>query len=221
MTNNPHISSQSKAGRQEWNDRYFNMAKAIKNWQLFCLYLIVAVVLLSGVIAKLATASRVQPFMVETNNGMPYAVKALTSEDKEVLQNTKVINFMANQFIINARTVLSDSQAEKILLDKVYAFVGDDALKYLHDYYQVNNPLLNGQKYTVDVNIINSMPLGKNTWQVVWDETKRSADTDSNTKTRWMAELTYRLGQVNSTFMNENPFGLYITHISWSESVGQ
>ena len=213
MTENPVTE-----GRKEWNDRYMNMAKAIKNWQIALLISMITTILLALVVARLATESRVQPFVVETNQGMPYAIQTLNSTSFDVKNNEKIINFAANQFIVNSRTVLNDPDGEKILLNKVYAFAADNAIPYLHDYYQHQNPITESLQNTIEVNIINSMPLGKNTWQVVWDEIKRNKDGSTDSTTRWMANLTYQFGQVKTRYMNDNPFGLYITQISWSQS---
>ena len=214
-TNNPYVLGSE--GKKIWNDRYMNMAKSIKNWQIAALSALITSIILAFVVLKLALSSHVQPFMVETNQGMPYAIKPLSSIS---IHDEKLINFAANEFIINARSVLSDNQAEKLLLTKVYAFAADNAISYLHDYYKANNPLNLSQQYTVDINIINSMPLSAHVWQVVWDETKRGQDGSVISKTRWIGNLTYQLGQVNPQFINENPFGLYITNVTWSESVG-
>ncbi|MDX2165081.1 MAG: type IV secretion system protein [Gammaproteobacteria bacterium] len=215
MSNNPYI--EGAAGKKEWDDRYMNIAKSKKNYQIAMLISLIAVVILALALTVLAMSSRIQPFVIDTNNGMPYAMQPLSSTS---IHNEKIVNFVANQFIINSRTILSDPEAEKEILNKVYAYAGDSAIKTLHDYYQQYNPLENAQKYKVDVNIVNSMPLGKNTWQVVWDETKRANDGSEESKTRWMADLTYQFGQVNSRFINDNPFGLYITTITWSQSTG-
>jgi type IV secretory pathway TrbF-like protein len=212
-SDNPYASGNE--GRKEWNDRYMNMSKSIKNWQIAFGFTIFTVIILVLVIAKLATSSRVQPFVVETNNGMPYAVQPLSSIS---LHDEKLINFASNQFIMNARTILNDAAAQKSILDKVYAYAADEAIAYLHDYYQQNNPLELNQKYTVSIDIINSMPLGNNSCQVIWDETKRDQSGSLINKTRWMANLTYQFGQVNSKFMNDNPFGFYVTQLSWSQS---
>jgi type IV secretory pathway TrbF-like protein len=216
MSNNPYTNGNE--GKEEWNDRYMNMANANRNWRIACICSLVATVILGAGNVIQGVSSKVKPYVVETNNGMPYAIQPLASIS---VHDEKLINFAANQFVINARTVLADPQADKILLDKVYAFAGDNAIKVLHDYYQTHNPLEENRQYTVEVNIVNSLPLSKNTWQVVWDETKRSQDGSEQSKTRWMADLSYQFGQVNSKFINENPFGLYITSISWSQSTGE
>jgi type IV secretion system protein VirB5 len=215
-SNNPFISGAE--GRKEWNDRYMNMAKSIKNWQLAFAAAMAMAVILAFVVAKIATESKVQPFVVETNNGMPYALKPMPTLSAH---DQKLINFAVNQFIINAKTIISDTEAEKTLLNKVYAYSANNTINFLHDYYQTNNPFNLASQYTVSVKIINSLPISNDTWQVTWEETKRST-TGGNILgvTRWMANLTYKFGDVNPKFMNDNPFGLYITDITWSQSQG-
>ncbi len=213
IVNNPFLKGAE--GRKEWNDRYMNMAKAIRNWQLAFFAAIAIAVLLTLAVVKIATASRVQPFVVETNQGMPYAIKALPSLSAS---DQRIINFAINQFIINAKTIVDDTEAEKALLDKVYAYSADNTIPFLHDYYQANNPFDLADQYTVSVTIVNSMPISSHTWQVTWDETKRSSSGTIMEVSRWMANLTYKFGEVNTKFMNDNPFGLYITQVAWSLS---
>jgi type IV secretory pathway TrbF-like protein len=211
--NNPYVKGAE--GRAEWNDRYMNMSKSIQRWQMAFFMAIMAVMVLAIVTAKIASQSKIQPFVVETNNGMPYAVKpmvALSSQDQ------KLINFAVNQFIINARTVISDGEAEKTLLNKLYAYSANNTIPFLHDYYESNNPFNRAAQYTVTVSIVNSLPIGKDSWQITWDETKHSSHGDVLEKTRWVANLKYQFGDVNPHFMTENPFGLYITDISWAQN---
>lgn len=211
---NPYVKGAE--GKKEWNDRYMNMAKAIRNWQIAFFTAMVVVIIFALVVAKIATESRVQPFIVETNNGMPYAIKAMGSMSS---QDQRLINFAINQFIVNARTVVNDTEAEKALLNKVYAFSANNTLGFLQDYFQKNNPFEMASQYNVVVNIVNSLPLSHNTWQITWDETKRSRNGDTvSSVTRWMANVTYKFGDVNPRFMTDNPFGFYVTQISWSQS---
>src|SRR5579864_4065872 len=74
---NPY--TQGAEGRVEWNDRYMNMKKMIHRWQMAFFFAMTAVVVLACVVGKIATESKVQPFVVETTNGMPYAVKPMES----------------------------------------------------------------------------------------------------------------------------------------------
>jgi type IV secretion system protein TrbF len=214
MNHNPY--TKGAEGRKEWNDRYMNMAKAIRNWQLaFCGLLIITIVL-SLAIAKVASQSKIKPYVVETNNGVPYAIKKV---DELSAKDQLLINYAVNQFVSNAKTILNDAAAEKNLLDKVYAYSAENTLVFLQNFYAKNNPFALASSETVTVNIINSMPLSKNTWQVIWDETKRSVKGDKVLSvSRWMANITYKFGDINPKFINENPFGIYITDVVWSQS---
>jgi len=215
VSNNPYVLGSE--GKKEWNNRYMNMAKSIKNWQIACLCSFITSIVLAVVVTILATTSRIQPYVIDTNHGLPYAIQPLARTSSH---SNEIVNFAVNQFIVNARTILNDPGAEKILLDKVYAFAGNDAIRILHDYYQAHNPLQNTDKNTVEVSIINSMPLGKDMWQVEWGETRRNPDGSIVSQTRWMADIAYQFGKANSKFINDNPFGLYITDLTWSQNVG-
>lgn len=211
---NPYVKGAE--GRQEWNDRYFNLSKAVGQWRTATFGLICLALILTGGLVKIAMQSRIQPFIVETNEGMPYTIKTLTSMS---ISDARITNFAVNQFILNSRTVLSDAEGEKELLNKVYAFSADRTLLFLRDYYAKNNPFEAASQNLISVNIINSMPLSPTTWQVTWDEIKKSPmDGRILDTTRFMANLTLRFGKINPKFINENPFGIFITNVSWSQS---
>lgn len=211
---NPYIAGSQ--GRKEWNDRYENLADSVKKWQRAFFCAIACTLVFSGVLAKLAMESRVQPFVVETNNGLPYAIKPMSTMSAD---DQRIINFSLNQFIINARTVVSDTEAQKTLLSKVYAFSANNTIAYLHDYYEKFNPLESGDEYSISVNIINSLPLSHDTWQITWDETKRKKIGGSSIDvTRWMANITYKFSDINPNFMIDNPFGFYVTNVTWAQS---
>ena len=74
------------------------------------------------------------------------------------------------------------------------------------------------QRATVSVSIISSLPLSSHLWQVMWDETVHLTEGNAKT-TRWIANVTYQLGEVNPQFMHANPFGLYITEVSWTPMI--
>ena len=211
---NPYVSG--NRGRQEWNDRYDHLAKGRRHWQLAFMLVMVLVIVQSIFIGRLALRSSIQPFVVETNQGMPYAIKPVTAVS---IQDSRIVNYVLNQFIINVRSVLKDSEAEKNILTHVYAFSAKQTKVFLRDYFNTQDPFKLANQYTVSVQIINALPISKNTWQITWDESKK--DLTGNKfieKTRWLAQLHFELGAVNPNFVTENPFGIYITEISWSQS---
>lgn len=211
---NPYVLGAS--GKRAWDDRYMNMSLSVRNWQWA--FGAAMLILLITVIAmvKMSMASKVQPFVVETSQGMPVAIKAMSAISNK---DQALINFAINQFIINARSIIGDAQAEKSMLDKVYAYSANNTIPFLTEYWQVNDPFKLASEYTVAVNIVHALPISKNTWQVTWDEVKRSASSgEMLSTTRWTADLTYQLGDVDPEHIDDNPFGLYVTQLSWTQS---
>jgi type IV secretion system protein TrbF len=169
-----------------------------------------------GGLLYLSSQSRIEPYVVEINQGMPLAVHSLKEGDA---QSVKVANYVMNQFIQNARSVVSDREAQKALLNRVYAYSANNTLTVLANYYKAHNPFDETVSQAVTVHIINSMPLSPHTWQVTWDEEARNKETGEKVGTqRFMATLTYAFGPVNPRFVEDNPFGLYVTDIAWAAS---
>lgn len=168
---------------------------------------------LGGVLGYIATMSKVQPFVVETHEGIPYAISPMQSTS---IQDQRLINFAINQFIFNARTVVQDPTAQKVLLGKVYAYAANQTLPFLHTYYQTHQPFQIAQEKTITITIVSSLPISSHLWQVMWDETTHSIDGNTTQVTRWVANIAYQFGEVNPHFMLANPFGLYITQVAWT-----
>ena len=133
---NPYV--EGAEGRREWNDRYGSMQQSLRLWQCAFFSALFVIVGLGGVLGYIATTSKVQPFVVETHDGMPYAIAPMHSAS---IQDQRLINFAINQFILNARTVVQDHAAQKALLDKVYAYAANQTLSFLRDYYQTHRRL--------------------------------------------------------------------------------
>ncbi len=211
---NPYVSGAE--GRKEWNDRLDNMKNNIRLWQKMSAGLLVAVIILIICFCLIAMKSKNIPFAVEMNNGIPVAIKTMSETS---LDQQKLIQLEIENFIRNSRSISSDTAAQKRMLDEVYAYSDGSTINYLHDYYAKNNPFVLAAQYTISVEDVTTLPLSKNTFQVMWEETKRDI-TNGNVMgtTKWVANITYAFGPVNPKFMQDNPFGLYFTQISWSQS---
>ncbi len=204
-------------GRREWNDRYGTMHQSLRLWQLAFFSVLMVNAVLGGVLGYLATMSKVQPFVVETHEGIPYAIAPMQNTS---IHDQRLVNFAINQFILNARTVVQDPTAQKALLDKVYAYAANQTLPFLHDYYQTHQPFEMAEHSTINITIISSLPLSSHLWQVMWDETTHNTAEGNTTQiTRWVANIAYQFGEVNPHFMLANPFGLYITQLTWTPMV--
>lgn len=211
---NPHITSNN--GRREWNDRYDNLAKSRRYWQVAFAAAISLAIIQSFFMGRMALRTSIQPFVVAANQGMPYAILPVNPVSAD---DSRIVNYALNQFIMNVRSVVSDKEAEKNILTKVYAYSAKQTKVFLRDYFNAHDPFKAANQYTVSIQIVNSLPISKNTWQITWDEIKKdSTGSKLIEKSRWLAQLHYELGSVSPHFMTDNPFGIYITEITWSES---
>jgi type IV secretion system protein TrbF len=210
---NPHLDRTQ--GRRIWNDRYLNLAKARRQWQwAFAGVLFIACALLI-LVFKLSLQSKLIPFVVELNKGMPMGVVSVTSN---LPQLDKLTQFSLTQFITNSRTILSDSEAEKMLLDKTYAFSAEDTLGFLRTYYTEHNPFERGAHTTVQIVVLNCLKMSQSTWQITWDEIEKSKNGDAVIdQSRWIATLIVQKSEPNPKFLNDNPFGIYVTQVSWAK----
>lgn len=210
---NPYLDS---PGRREWNDRYQNLAQVIRNWQLACALMISIALLLAIAVTILASKDKLQPYAVEVNQGMPYALRSMNAiSPKDGL----IISYALTQFIANSRTRLNDTDALRNNLHKAYAFTTSKATELLTDYYIKHDPFKEASDETVEVKVINALSVGGHTWQIVWEETKRNVTNGQvEGKTRWMANITYQIGEPEADKITENPFGIYINDFSWSQS---
>lgn len=213
-TSNPFIGEE---GRREWSDRYGQMAKVTRGWQGAFGAAMIAVITLTVVNAKLSTQTHIQPFAVELNQGVPVAIQPMSQMN---LSDPQIVHFFIEHFIDNARTVVSDVEAQKNLLNSVYAFAAEHTLPFLKEYYTQHNPLERAQTQTVSVNVTNILPLSDHMCQVMWEETTRNVmNGDVMSRTHWVANITYKkTGKVDVKTAKDNPFGLYITNLTWSQS---
>ena len=209
---NPYLN----AGRQEWNNCYDNLAKSRRYWQFAFAAAMSLAILLGFFIEKIAQRSSIQPFVIATNEGMPIVLQPAKAV---AVTDIHLVNYAMNQFIINARSVINDPEAEKNVLTKVYAYSAKQTKLFLRDFYNAHDPFRIAEQFSISVQIINSLPISNHTWQLTWDETKFPRNGGpAIEKSRWMAQLHYELGAVNPQFITDNPFGIYITEINWSQS---
>lgn len=213
---NPYV--QGQAGRLVWERQEIFFARTLKQWQWAFVTVLAFAAILVGALLYEAGLPKQVPYVVEVDHGQPLMISPLSWRSRET---PAIIQWVVNNWIENARTVLMEPAAQKALLERVYAYAANQTVAFLTAYYKTQNPYVRAQKEQITVHIISSMPLGKHTWQVVWDE--RAVQPDSGLLLnvhRYTATLTYAFSALNPHFLNQNPFGLYITGVNWVESEG-
>lgn len=211
---NPYL-----AARREWDERYGDLITRAKNWRLTALAAVaVAGVAVAG-IAFIGAQSKIQPFVVAVDQlGSPVAVARPASSSNSAANQQIRIAQIAN-WIVNARMITSDSAAQQVLINRVYAMAGRSVAEYLNTWFKDHTPF--GGDETVQVEISSVLPQSQDTYQVSWVETHSKQGSQAR-KERWKALLT--IAQSNELAEKPgvalwNPFGLYIKEMSWTKEV--
>ena len=204
--------------RQEWDDRYADLARGKRNWQLTACALLVAHLVTSSALAWLATQSRVQPYVVEVDRqGQAVAIgpaEALADPEERLLR------FQLGLYIHDLRGVLADAAAQRRVLDRAYGHTRGPAIAFLNRHFREHNPFERARRQRVAVQLRSLLPLSEDSWQVQWDEISQTPDGREGESTSWQAILTVEIDPPTSTArLLENPLGLFVTEIHWTQTL--
>lgn len=207
---NPYI-----AARREWNERYGDYVAQAKNWRI--------VALLSGITAAVAVAgvvyigaqSKFVPYVVAVDKHGSAVAAGIAERASAV--DPRVVRALIGRFITDLRGVISDQQAEKAAIDRVYSMLpsGAASTTIISEQFKTNSPFARAATETISVEVESILPISDKSWQVDFRETARSPNGLLLSKKRYRATLTTELSPVtNEQLIRLNPIGLFVTDIS-------
>ncbi len=209
----PYLSA-----RREWNERYGDYIARAKNWRLAAFgSILVSAILALGVI-WLASQSKLVPFVVEVDKlGQAVAVRRA---DRAASPDRRIVQAQIAAWIVDVRSVSSDPVAQKEILSRAYSLVDSSGAGFLNEYYKENSPFDEGQQQTVSCSIDAVLPISDNTYQVQWTEDARDLQGRVFKTTHWQASLDVAFNPpTDEAGMLENPMGIYIHGISWTQQL--
>lgn len=209
--------------RKEYDEITHNINASKQNWQRISFVLGFA--LLVSIVSNIFTINRahIVPYVVQVDN----LGRALgTSEAKEVpLNDERIIKSFVYQYIDMARSIISDPEALRRNLNQVY----QESIKsvqnnFLDGFYKENNPFDFAQnKGTRHVELLLFLKEAENTYSVEWRELERNYDNQVLGEAHYKALVSIiQIPITNEDRYEENPFnpfGLYVTSISWSKLI--
>jgi len=213
-TSNPYI-----AARHEWDERYGSFVSQMRIWR-GCAFVCALTAMLSvGGLLWMTRQSRVVPFVIALDGDRPVplgSAQQVTSLDKRIIKST-VLNWL-NGF----RSVTSDLQAQRHIIDQVYAFTdkGSQAQSVISEYYRSANPLKRAQSETVSIDINVALPISDRSFKVEWTEITRDLFGAVKTKQRWAGSFVtaQQLPDEDDEALERlNPLGIYVTQADWTK----
>lgn len=208
---NPYLNA-----RREWDERYGDSIARARTWRFAAFGMICIAAMAVAGVAFIGSQSKVKPFVVALDGlGNPIAM-AQPAGGSAVSQ--RIIEAQIANMIWNARTSLADQVAQKVLLDRVYSMLSNDAAAYLNDYYKTHSPF-SGDGITTNVEISSILPISKDSFQVNWKESKLNTSQPMGSS-QWKANVTVGVDAAladKPQVMISNPLGIYVKSISWTQ----
>ena len=210
------------SARNEFANAFGDLAKGKRNWQLMAFALAVLLVFVTSAYVRLASSSRVVPYVVEVDRlgqiGAVGPAEQLTAPDQRLIASQLA------QFVRSIRTVLpgAAAAAQAEMVRRGYAYVAPEAAGFLNDYFgsPKNDPRVLGTRITrqVDVASVLRVP-NSDVWRLQWTETERSTQAGGPVRTTgWEGYVTVSINPpATAEAVQENPLGLYVTSVNWTQ----
>jgi len=202
--------------RDEWDNRWSRAAQRERNWQVMALLCFLFSGLEGGVIAVLASQSKITPYVVAVDKlGQPYTfgpAEQLGQVDE------RLYRYLLALFIYNVRAIVADPEAQKVLATRAYEYAARDAARFLTAHYQKDNPFERAKRETVTVVVTSALKLSRNSWQVDWTEHHTSLSSIGEADEHWRAVLHVALNPpTTAEAILTNPIGLFVVDMTWTK----
>ena len=213
---NPYVSA-----RKEYEDRYGSAIKSAARWRQISILITFMCMFFGGAMVWQSVQNKVVPYIVQVDEH-GYAV-TIKSAAQGAAADPLVVMATLGRVIMDLRTVVSDSGAQKRLIDGVYACIARDsnAEGTISTYYRENNPyvLVKEKKQARNVTIRSVVPYENagrkgTSWLVLWSE-ETTAGGRVMAKTDWRAIVQIVISPVRDlSEVLKNPLGIYLTELS-------
>jgi type IV secretion system protein VirB5 len=208
--------------RDVWLERYGTYIQQAYNWRLIALLEAVALTFAIVGFIFLNTQSKLVPYVVAIDKvGTAIAV---APADRASPVDPRVVRAQLANWIVFARSVVTDRIVELHYIDSVYALVPDDspAKGYLDNWYpnDGHSPFDRAKTETDDVAVNAILPISPDSYELQWTETIRDLRGRVTKTQTWDATATIAFRPPdNEPTILKNPLGLYITSISWTQKL--
>jgi len=194
------------------------LARGKRNWQIVASALLFSNTLLVAALTWLSMQSSVVPYVIEVDS--VGQIEAFGPAEQLRASDERVIRYQLAMILRDMRTVVSDSAAQKELLNRAYQFTRGSAVSFLNDHFEENNPFALARLERIGVEIRSILRLSRHSWQLQWLERSHGLSGRQSKTTNWQAVVTIELEPPDSVGgILTNPLGLYITEISWTPTL--
>lgn len=212
--------------RKEYEDRYGSVTKAAAKWRQISFAMIFLCLAFGVAMIYQSMQNKIVPYIVEVDRH-GYAVTIKSAQEGSVADERVVIATLG-RIMMDLRTVVSDTRAQKKLIDNVYSCIARDSAAEvtISSFYREHNPyeLVKAKKQTREVNIKSIAPFqagdGKGTsWLVLWTEALVDGGRVVQSQ-EYRAIVQIAISPVRDlSDVLKNPLGIYITEINIARDI--
>jgi type IV secretion system protein VirB5 len=215
--NDPYI-----AAREEYYDRYGRITKDMARWRLVAFLMTLLVFVSVSASVYMAFTVKVIPYIVQVDKH-GYEI-AIAQAPQTTPFEEKVVISRLGRFIIDMRTIIMDTIAQRRLITGLYTMIpsGQPSYMKLNDYFRQNNPLEASMKnLTQEVEIRSILHLDGGTWQTEWTE-KRYEKGVLTGERAWRGFIVIALNPTRDLQnIIDNPLGIYVLDFNFSPNLNQ
>jgi type IV secretion system protein TrbF len=211
---NPYIEA-----RREWNDRYLELVRERRLWQIVAGVELVVLLIVGIGFVWLSVQHKIVPYVVEVDSlGAALAIRPAEPGGRSA--DERIVRYQLAAFVRGARQVMTDRIAMKKELERVDAYARGPARTVLDDYYHANNPFEIAKTYVVVPAVTSLLRLSPTSWQMRWTEEQRELDGLPLGKSQWEGVVTTEIAPPTSEDeILVNPLGLYVTDLRWTKQL--
>jgi type IV secretion system protein VirB5 len=217
VTSTPYLSA-----KRSWDERYGSVLSASHKWQIAFMLATAALLLsMAANVMQLARA-KFSVWIVATDSVGRVVASGPASHTPVVDDRMK--RAALTEWIMFLRGVTKDQAVQARQTKHVFAFVakGSPAVQKLQSFFFPGQggvtPFERAKTLTVDIEMESVLPTSDKSYEVRWMETTRDVNGEPRGVEHYTSAIT--LAPLNPPSDEElalvNPFGIYITHISWS-----
>ncbi len=209
--------------RRVAGDRIENAKRDTRSWRTAFWINFAVHVGTIGVLAYTALSPRFVPYVVAVDR-LNVAVPVGPAERAD-LSDPGVVGGELTRFITDVRTVSTDPYAQRMMVERAYAYAGPSVSRVLNGYFRrpENDARVVSKRAVRMVEVLSVLP-GTNgeSWKVRWDETEIEHTTGARTTTAWEAEMRVQHGgrpgvqRRTTQAINLNPRQLYVVALTWA-----
>jgi type IV secretion system protein VirB5 len=208
--------------REEYYDRYGRTTKDLARWRTAAFVMTFLVFASVAASIFMAFSVKVIPYIVQVDKH-GYEI-AITQAPQTTPFEQKVIISRLGRFILDMRTIIMDTTAQRRLITGLYTMIPSGQTSYmkLNEYFRQNNPLeAAGKGQTQEVEIRSILHLDGNTWQIEWTE-KRYEKGIMTREQAWRGFVTIALNPTRDLQnIIDNPLGVYVLDFNFSPNLNQ